>query len=395
MYVCENSSCTSFGAYATGDRLRVEVQAGVVRYRKNDALLYTSTIAPTLPLRVDAAMYSAGGTFVDEVYVGTAVQDQLDPPVLAPGTATYSVAQNVTMTAYLGASIRYTTDGSDPSDTSTLYAGPVAVSTQTTLKARAFKAGYTTSTTTSATYSFNYGTLAAPTFTPGAGTFVTSVDVSLSASSGTTIRYTTDGSDPTPSSTIYSAAITPTVTTTIKAKAFKVDWTASATAATTYAIKAATPSLSPGSGAYSAGQAITVTLPTPGATATYTINGVDPTATDVPVASEALIIGNYTLKVKSFKTGCTSDVATATYTTTSTQPGRHRVRCTPLARCPARRPGGHGARTTTESWPSAPQRVAARHNRSIRLASPGSSGWRLEMPSAWPCEAMGASTRSA
>ena len=131
----------------------------MVRYRKNDALLYTSAVVPVLPLRVDAAMYATGSTFMDEVHVGTAVQDQLDPPVLAPGTATYTAAQNVTITAFHGASIRYTTNGSEPDETSTLYSGPVAINTLTTLKARAFKVGFTPSNTASATYTFSYGTL--------------------------------------------------------------------------------------------------------------------------------------------------------------------------------------------------------------------------------------------
>ncbi|HZE85011.1 MAG TPA: arabinofuranosidase catalytic domain-containing protein, partial [Puia sp.] len=52
----------SFGTYTTGDVLKIAVEANVVKYYKNGVLLYISTIAPTLPLLVDASIYNSGGT---------------------------------------------------------------------------------------------------------------------------------------------------------------------------------------------------------------------------------------------------------------------------------------------------------------------------------------------
>jgi hypothetical protein len=52
----------SLGSYAPGDRVRVAVEDGVVKYRKNGVLLYTSTVAPTYPLKVDTSLYSTGAT---------------------------------------------------------------------------------------------------------------------------------------------------------------------------------------------------------------------------------------------------------------------------------------------------------------------------------------------
>ena len=62
-----------------------------------------------------------------------------------------------------------------------------------------------------------------PVFTPAPGvTFTPSLTVSLSCpTEGATIRYTTDGSDPTDSSNIYSAQFTIFTTTIIKARAYK------------------------------------------------------------------------------------------------------------------------------------------------------------------------------
>jgi RHS repeat-associated protein len=63
----------TFGSYTAGDVLRVAVEGGVVKYRKNGALLYTSTIAPTYPLLVDSALHGTGNTLSNVVISGAAV----------------------------------------------------------------------------------------------------------------------------------------------------------------------------------------------------------------------------------------------------------------------------------------------------------------------------------
>ena len=60
-----------FGTYAAGDKLRVAVGAGLVRYYRNGALLYTSTVAPTYPLIVDTSFYDTGGTLNNVMLGGT------------------------------------------------------------------------------------------------------------------------------------------------------------------------------------------------------------------------------------------------------------------------------------------------------------------------------------
>ena len=114
-----------------------------------------------------------------------------------------------------GATIRYTTDGSDPTAASTLYSGPVTLTATTTLQARAFKAGLTTSAAASGLYTL---AVVPPVLTPGAGSYTGSVAVTMtSLTPGAAIYYTTDGSTPTAASTLYTAPVTLTAITTVKA----------------------------------------------------------------------------------------------------------------------------------------------------------------------------------
>jgi len=63
-----------------------------------------------------------------------------------------------------GAILRYTVDGSEPSSASTVYSGPIVVSSTVMIKAKAFKDGMTDSDTATATYTLNIVTPS-----PGAG----------------------------------------------------------------------------------------------------------------------------------------------------------------------------------------------------------------------------------
>jgi hypothetical protein len=118
------------------------------------------------------------------------------PPTFSVPAGTYAQAETVSITdATPGASIYYTTDGSTPSVNSTLYAGPVTITTNETLQAIAIAAGLTNSAVTSASYVIGLPTAATPTFSVPGGTYSSSQSVVITdATSGATIHYTTDGS---------------------------------------------------------------------------------------------------------------------------------------------------------------------------------------------------------
>ncbi len=57
----------TYGSYQTGDRFRVSVANGVVKYWRNGALFATSTTTATYPLLADTALYSTGARLKDVV----------------------------------------------------------------------------------------------------------------------------------------------------------------------------------------------------------------------------------------------------------------------------------------------------------------------------------------
>ena len=173
----------------------------------------------------------------------TVTMPVLDAPVItaagdeAAGENTFYFNATVTMSAGNDAAIYYTTDGTVPTDASTLYTAPFQVTATSTVKAIAVKANWQTSDVATLDVTITAPTVVTPVFTPGTGTYADSVTFSIvTTTEGAAIRYTTDGSEPTATSALYSAPITLTATTTVKAKAFKDTWFDSETATAVYTV---------------------------------------------------------------------------------------------------------------------------------------------------------------
>ena len=235
-------------------------------------------------------------------------------PTFSPGSGTYNTSQSVTLSDTTpGVSIYYTTNGSIPTTNSTLYAGPIAVATTTTIKAIAAGNGYSQSSVANATYTIQAVT---PTFLPGSGTYNTSQSVTLSDTTpGVSIYYTTNGSIPTTNSTLYTGPIAVASTTTIKAIAARNGYSQSSVANATYTIQAVTPTFSPGSGTYNTPQSVTLSDGTPGVSIYYTTNGSIPTTNSTLYTGPIAVAATTTIKAIAAGNGYSqSSVATATYT---------------------------------------------------------------------------------
>jgi len=252
---------------------------------------------------------------------------QVAAPVFFPPPGNYSSAQNVKIvSATPGASIRYTTDGSIPTETNgTLYSGPVTIGSNTTFKAIAYESGLTDSPVTGGAYTF-LPSAAAPTFSPPSGTYTTEQTVMItSATSGVFIRYTTDGSTPTETNgTLYSGQATIVASATLSAIAYGNGYGDSSVASAAYTINLppcpTAPTFSPVPGTYANAQSVTLTSTISGASFLYTTDGSTPTQTNGTLYSGPVSIGSTTvLKAAAYKTGVYSigPVSGGIYTITS------------------------------------------------------------------------------
>lgn len=83
-------------------------------------------------------------------------RDVVPPPTIAPAGGNFEHAVSVTLaSSEAGAEIRYTLDGSAPGPKDARYEGPIRIEGPTTLRARAYKDGFTRSVISQQTYLIN------------------------------------------------------------------------------------------------------------------------------------------------------------------------------------------------------------------------------------------------
>lgn len=155
-----------------------------------------------------------------------------------PAGGVYAKGTPVTLRcpAAPGADIRYTTDGSEPTQNSARYAGRLTVDRSFVLKARAWCDGFRPSNIVEARYELPQLELAV---SPADGTWRAGTQVRMDcAVEGAEIRYTTDGTEPTRSSALYRADAPPVIDRglTLKARAWHDDYRPSLVVVRTYTV---------------------------------------------------------------------------------------------------------------------------------------------------------------
>jgi len=242
-------------------------------------------------------------TFIEQSTVAT--------PTFSVPAGTYNIAQSVGLScATSDATIRYTTDGTDPTESSTVYNSAISVTTTTTIKAKAFKDGLTASEIASATYTLK---CVAPTFSVAAGTYLDPQTVALScATDDASIKYSTNSGS---TWLDYSDPIVVNATTTIQAKAVKTNWSDSDVASAEYVIQVQTPTFLPGTSVYVSAQNVEISCDTDGATIHYTTDGSTPTTSSTEYSSAIPVSTTTTIKAIAVKSGlANSEVGEATIT---------------------------------------------------------------------------------
>ena len=287
---------------------------------------------------------------------------QVAAPTFNPLPGLYEGEVSVSMnTTTAGATIRYTTSGSDPTSGSVQYTGPLRLTQTTMLKARAFKAGMTDSPVISSTYTVTPRPDAfEPDGNAGAAKTIASgerqnrsihvagdvdwarftltqrsdvrietdgstgdTEVWLMASDGTTdIEY--DDDDGNGSFSLISRtganALNPG-TYYIAVGEYGGDGTISAYTLALTVTRAppqvAAPTFNPAPGAHEGEVSVSMNTTTAGATIRYTTSGSDPTGGSVQYTGPLRLTQTTMLKARAFKAGMTdSPVISGTYTVT-------------------------------------------------------------------------------
>jgi N-acetylneuraminic acid mutarotase len=244
-------------------------------------------------------------------------------PTFTPAGGSYGPPQTVTISdATSGAKIYYTTDGTTPTASSTVYSSPIIVAASETVKATAVKAGWINSAINSATYII-YPPAPTPTFSPAGGCSGPAQTVTISdAAPGATIYYTITpyGSTlitPTPASTQYTGPIAVAASETVQAIATATDYSISSVGSATYIINGpvAMPTFSPIPTVYTKAQTVTISDATPGATIYYTTDKSMPTSLSTKYTSPIPVAAIETVQAIAEEACWTnSAVATGVYT---------------------------------------------------------------------------------
>ena len=236
-----------------------------------------------------------------------------------------SNSQLIISTATQNAAIRYTTNGAEPNEASSLYNGPIIINETQVIKAIAYKNGVGSSLITERNYTINNQVTAAPQILTASGAYENSVNITIQNNDASAvIYYTTDGTTPNASSSLYQNgfALTEEGTHTVKAIASAAGKSPSTVVEKTFTItkevQVDAPVITPSKNDFEDSATITINSVTAGAAIFYTLDGSTPTQSSSKYSSSIQLTEAkaYTLRAIAIFNGKSSTVTTKNFTIT-------------------------------------------------------------------------------
>jgi hypothetical protein len=318
------------GTYTTAQSVSIAVATpgAVIYYTTNGTSPTTSSTVYTGPVKVTSTeviiSIAVAPGYASSKLSGSkySILAPAPSPVFSVAGGTYTAIQSVSLSAPTsGSMIYYTTNGTTPTASSTLYTGAITVSATQTIEAIAVASGYSSSPVVFAKYTLAL-TAVRPTFSLAAGTYLTTQSVALSDTTpGATVYYTANGTTPTTASTVYAGPITVSSTETITAIAAAPGYAASEASGAKFTITptAARPTFSLAAGTYLTTESVALSDTTPGATIYYTTNGTTPTTASSVYAGPITVSSTETITAVAALSGyVTSEASGAKFTITLT-----------------------------------------------------------------------------
>jgi len=220
-----------------------------------------------------------------EVAVAEYAKGFCDNPVISPTDGTVFFHSNQVVTIdwdETQGELRYTLDGSEPTERSMVYDAPFTISKKTTIKAKVFSDDYFDSQIVTAKLTRKWLTVENPSVMAEVEFVGAENEVSIECpTAGATIYYTLDGSNPTKSSEVYSGIFSVTNSCVVKAIAMcddMLDSNITSFAITRNWLPIGDVSVSAEAAFVGASTPVTLSCATEGAEIYYTLDGSEPTA---------------------------------------------------------------------------------------------------------------------
>jgi len=240
----------------------------------------------------------SGGTQVGETLTATFFVEPANPVLNPVSGTTFDSSLSVSMTCPTeGATIHYTTDGSEPTAESPVYKR-FKIYGKTTVKAVAVKDGMLSEVVTA---EYALGQCADPVFSLADGTEFehSNQEVLIAWNNDGVLRYTLDGSEPTAESPVYEGPFSFSESVVVKAKVFSDDFFDSSvvTASLTRVwVNVATPVIDAASSFTGSKTKVSIFCATEGAVVRYTLNGNEPNSHSTKYTGSFYVTNSCTVK---------------------------------------------------------------------------------------------------